>query len=505
MKRRQKVYVLRGGALLSQKKAWLHFGENGDTIVIPMAVINKLYYFSKVKKTYAQDFCDFISTLNLSKLMEDGATLENGVTLRVMTAKSIPPVVHDSLKVSSTDDSSVPETLAICLDLIYDRINASDMAREDIASQSARDFYSLDSDDFSRIKHYSAFKKAAKDVILVSQNIPLLLRASDLGINSQYVPDMIFPTPNDRYTGKTYLNVPNYVIESLKNNGTFQINSIIFEEDKPLFKTLNSLHENQYVLLNNYYPARYSKKALYSLKVDKIKEFTPANFEQHCAMDALLLPPSEAPLVIIDGVAGTGKTFVAIQSALSQLDSVYEKILIATPAVGGHVSSDEAEKYGFLPGDILEKLSPMLGGIIDNIVNHISDDRKELNGYSPSRAREEAERSTSSYFENGLIDVQPLAYIAGHSLKNTFILIDEAQNIQPSYFLDLITRVGRNTKIAILGDPDQVKVSSLSRRVNGIIYMMETWKDDDLAFEIQMDPNSSVRSELCQRAIDLLS
>lgn len=505
MEKRQKTYVLRGGALLSQKKAWLHFGESGDTIVIPMTVINKLYYFSKVKKAYAQDLCDFISTLNLSKLMEDGTKLENGVTLRVMTAKSIQPVVFDSLKVSSTDDSSVPETLAICLDLIYDKINSFELAKENFTFESPKDFYAMDCDTFHRIKHYSAFKKAAKDVILVSQNIPLLLRASDLGINNEYVPDMIFPTFENRYTGKAYLNVPNYIVDGLKSDGTFPLNSIIFEEDKPLLRQLQKLHENQYVLLNNYYPARYSKKTLYSLRVNKIKEFTPANFEQHCAMDALLLPPDIAPLVIIEGAAGTGKTFVTIQSALSQIETVYERILIATPVVGGRVSDDESEKYGFLPGDIMEKISPMLGGVLDNIVNHISNNSKKINGYTPSKARSEAERSTNSYFEKGLIDVQPLAYIAGHSFDDTFILIDEAQNIQPSYFLDLITRVGKNTKIAILGDPDQVKVSSLSRRVNGMIYMMETWKDDDLAFEIQMDPKSSVRSSLCQRAIDLLS
>lgn len=468
MKKVKKFYVLRGGALLSQKRAWLCFGKKGDTIVVPMSVITKLYYFDKAKKDYARDFCDFIASCELSKLMGNGVRLENGVYLKVMSVDIIPSEVSNSLAISTIDDNSLPETLAVCLKLI-------------------------------------SLAKNSDNVILVSQNIPLLLRANTLGIKSEYVPDTVFPAPDKRYTGKASIVLHHDIVDEIQSSGRFDINSLDPVRDKLILSKLSGLHENQFVFINNFYIARYSHGMLLKLALDRAAGFDFKNFEQHCATEALFLDPAISPLVVIEGVAGTGKTFVTIQSALAQVNKYYQKIIIATPAVGGHVSDEEAEKYGYLPGDIIDKLSPMLGGIIDNIVNPIVDANVKIANMTLTEARRDAEDKARTYFEDGIIEVQPLAYVAGHSLSRTFVIIDEAQNIQPSYFLDIVTRAANGSKFAILGDPDQVKVSSLSRRINGIVFMMEKWKNSTNAFQISMDSKQCVRSALCQEAIELLS
>ena len=120
-------------------------------------------------------------------------------------------------------------------------------------------------------------------------------------------------------------------------------------------------------------------------------------------------------------------------------------------------------------------------------------------------AVQHAHRKLHSYFDFHLIEIQPLGYIQGHSFENQFIIVDEAQNVAPDHFLDIVTRVGNGSKIVVTGDASQVKSeNNLNSRVNGIVYMMAVWKDDPLAWQVQLDSKKSLRSALCQRAIDIM-
>lgn len=484
--RNKKVYVLRGGGILSQKHAWLHFGQRDDIIIIPLGIINKLYYFDGAKKSYANEFCEYISSLD-DKKYTDGVRQSNGTIIKVMSADQISDNVRKSCRDANLQDPSVPETLEICL---------------------------------KEISRVTIMGGKSSDVVLVSQNLPLHAVATGLEITTWHIADLIFPAEKDRYTGKAEANVPKEIVNIIKDHGAIDLRELDFFADDanyPVFsKILSELSPNQYVFLNNYCVARYVKGGTEGISdsgsLVRCMDYVPprgingVNNEQKCVLDALFMPAEDAPLVIVNGVAGTGKTYLAIQSGLIQVldHNAYQKVLICTPTVSGHVSGDESEKYGFLPGDVLDKLSPYFGGIIDNIINHIITGNMKAGGMTLTEARMDAEDKARSYFEDGTVEIQPLALISGHTYENTFIIVDEAQNVHPDYWLDIVTRVGKDSKLVVLGDPDQVKVSSLSRKVNGIVYMMEKWKDDPLAFQMKMNPKSSLRSTLCQRAIEIL-
>lgn len=447
------IYVLRGGALLSQRKSWLKFGVAGDIVAIPMATVENLYYFQGAKRSMAHDVCNYIKSCPYEQIIDGGFKQENGTIIKVVDAKKI----SDEIKSYSQIKYSDQRVFQVCLDLK---------------------------------EQYSDY-----DLILVSQNTPILLQAKLLGIESQDVPDMIYPKEENQYTGKAEIGLEYERLEDLKSSGC-----IDYPEGE------HHLHSNQFVIINGHYLGRYNNKKIHRLYYQNAgTSVKPQNFEQSFFYESLFTPPDVAPLVIAKGVAGTGKTHLALQAGLDQISANsqsnkgYNKIVIGTPIV-----TLGNEQLGFLPGEADEKVSPYLGGIFDNLFNYIL--RQNIaDNMKGSDAVRDAHNKLRSYFDFHMIEIQPLGYIQGHSFENQYIIIDEAQNVAPENFLDIVTRVGNGSKIVITGDPMQVKSEhNLNSRVNGIVYMMEVWKNSSLAWEIQLDSKKSLRSALCQEAINIM-
>ena len=128
------------------------------------------------------------------------------------------------------------------------------------------------------------------------------------------------------------------------------------------------------------------------------------------------------------------------------------------------------ESVGALPGSLSEKLSPWLGPISDNLRFLFKDDRTTLDMYQ----------------ERGIIEMEAIAFLRGRSLPNSFIIIEEVQNVDRATVKSICSRVGENSKIVLLGDPSQVDAKFLDATNNGLTHVVEKFKDSDLAGHVTL-------------------
>ena len=218
------------------------------------------------------------------------------------------------------------------------------------------------------------------------------------------------------------------------------------------------------------------KRSVYGVK--------PRNAEQAFAIHAALKP--DIKLVSIQGVAGTGKTLLALAAALEQKKE-YKQIYLARPIVP--LSNKD---IGYLPGDIKSKVNPYMEPLWDNlkfIQNQYSETDKE---YS---------RITEMVNQEKLM-ITPLAYIRGRSLSNICFIVDEAQNLTPHEVKTIITRAGENTKIIFTGDIHQIDTPYLDSQSNGLSTLIDRLQDRELYAHITLEKGE--RSELANLANELL-
>ncbi len=321
-----------------------------------------------------------------------------------------------------------------------------------------------------------------REVIIISKDINLRMKAKSLGIPSQdYKTDKV-KNIDELYRGmELHEHLPSDLI------------SRFYEEPNGVPADEANLPEapvaNQYFILKNgsssalahYNPEtdcyeRVQKKAAYGIE--------PRNAEQTFAMDALLRP--DVPLVTITGKAGTGKTLLALASALEQR-SGYRQIFLARPVVPlGN------RDLGFLPGDVQSKLDPYMQPLFDNlgVIRHRfhnnSKDFKRIN----------------DMVESEKLFIAPLAYIRGRSLDNIFFIVDEAQNLTPHEIKTIITRAGDKAKVVFTGDIYQIDTPYLDVQSNGLTYLVDRMKGQSLYAHINLVKGE--RSQLSELASNLL-
>jgi PhoH-like ATPase len=218
------------------------------------------------------------------------------------------------------------------------------------------------------------------------------------------------------------------------------------------------------------------------LNQDHIWGIHPRNVQQTMAIELLLR--KDIPLVTMIGKAGTGKTLLALAAGLMQTEDLreYKKLLVARPIVP--VGKD----LGFLPGEKQEKLRPWMQPIYDNL-EFLFNTKKpgELDAILAGM---------------GSIEVEALTYIRGRSLPDQFIIIDEAQNLTKHEVKTILTRVGENSKIVLMGDPEQIDHPYLDAYNNGLTYVLEKFKDQIVSGHVKLLKGE--RSGLARLAADLL-
>ena len=215
---------------------------------------------------------------------------------------------------------------------------------------------------------------------------------------------------------------------------------------------------------------------------------TGRNTEQKEAVE--LLMDQRIKIVSLVGVAGTGKTLLAIATALEQVVErrLYKKIFIARPVI------PMGKDIGYLPGSEKEKMRPWMQPIYDNI-EFLASTKQGSNS-------NDAEKVIIGLESMGLLKIEPLTYIRGRSIPQGFIIIDEAQNLTPHEIKTIITRVGKDTKIVLTGDPYQIDSPYLDENSNGLAYLVDKLKYEVLAGHITLVKGE--RSDVSELASKLL-
>ncbi|OIQ33458.1 MAG: phosphate starvation-inducible protein PhoH [Crocinitomix sp. MedPE-SWsnd] len=246
---------------------------------------------------------------------------------------------------------------------------------------------------------------------------------------------------------------------------------------------------NGYYILNNGKDsvlARYDEKDNYIERVEKeyIYSVKPKNAEQAFAVNALL--NDDIKLVALQGVAGTGKTLLALASALEQR-SKYNQIILARPVIP--LSNRD---IGFLPGDANEKINPYMQPLWDNL--------KFIK--SQFKPTEKKVKVLDEMEESGELSITALAFIRGRSLSNVMFIVDEAQNLSPHEVKTIITRAGEGTKVVFTGDINQIDTPYMDEESNGLTYLIDRLKGHPLFASVRLEKGE--RSELANLANDLL-
>lgn len=205
----------------------------------------------------------------------------------------------------------------------------------------------------------------------------------------------------------------------------------------------------------------------------------PKNEEQQMALN--LMMDDDIPLVTVTGPAGTGKTLLALATALDKVvdRQLYKKIVLIRPVVAA------GQDIGYLPGTEEEKLKPWMGSFYDAF-ERLSDLRQKRTKKSNQDATPEQELEKMR--ESGLIEMKSFTYMRGRSFENCLLIIDESQETTPHIAKLLLTRAGHNTKIIMIGDPsdNQIDNTLVDSRSNGLVYIMEKTKESELSGHITL-------------------
>ena len=325
-------------------------------------------------------------------------------------------------------------------------------------------------------------QEKGRKVILVSKDINLRLKGKALGLQAEDYTTGKIQNISSLYTGRTVVeDVDPTIINLLYEKGYCPPDEVLAGLEKPMKNHYYILKSGKKSVLAFYNSAngmveQVEKRTAYGIK--------PRNAEQAFAIHAVLKP--EIKLVSMQGVAGTGKTLIALAAALEQKRE-YKQIYLARPIVP--LSNKD---IGYLPGDIKSKLNPYMEPLWDNlkfIQNQYSESDKE---YS----------KITEMVQNEKLVITPLAYIRGRSLSNICFIVDEAQNLTPHEVKTIITRAGENTKIIFTGDIHQIDTPYLDSQSNGLSYLIDRLKDHELYAHVTLEKGE--RSELANLANDLL-
>ena len=233
---------------------------------------------------------------------------------------------------------------------------------------------------------------------------------------------------------KIYSRGNSILVKSSTTKNELVKNAIIFLTDQLI---LNGSIEKKDIIssINKFMiKEKTDKKIEYIIKTPK-KSVIPRSEKQKSYVRAL----RESDIIISCGPAGTGKTFLAVAVALTMLlDKKIERIILSRPAV------EAGERLGFLPGDMREKVDPYLRPLYDSLYDLLDFEKIQKR------------------IEIGDIEIAPLAFMRGRTLKNSFAILDEAQNATDTQIKMFLTRIGENSKIVINGDPSQIDLPNKS-------------------------------------------
>lgn len=440
-----KIYVLDTNVLLQDPMSIYSFSDND--VVIPAVVLEELdskkRNMDEVGKN-ARYVSRLIDQLRTTGKLHEKIPLRNGGNLKIeLNHRSIQNVADYFLEKSNDN-----RILAVAKNLSLEEETKKDgkaviLVSKDILMRVKADVIGLIAEDFlsDRVVTVNQLYAGFKEVYVEREAINQFYSSGELLLKDTSIGDMVYPNQ--------FMIMKNHEVPSLSAIG-------IVREGGKLVKQ------------------RYNHEQIWGVK--------PRNAQQHMAFELLLR--KDIQLVTLTGKAGTGKTLLALAAGLLQTEDLgeYNKLLVSRPIV------PMGKDLGFLPGEKEEKLRPWMQPIYDNL-EYLFNTKKpgELDSILAGIHS---------------IEVEALTYIRGRSLPDSFIIMDEAQNLTKHEVKTILTRVGERSKIILLGDPAQIDHPYLDEGNNGLTYVLEKFKDEPIAGHVNLVKGE--RSELAQLAADLL-
>ncbi len=301
-----------------------------------------------------------------------------------------------------------------------------------------------------------------ENVILVTKDLNLRIKADVLGIRAEdFYNDKV--DYDKLYSGVEELYITASELDRFYKGGKLDYANSGSALPNQFF--VLKCHENQ----SQSAMARFSKGCLVPLAHSEATSWgiRGLNKEQKFAIELLL--NDQIKIVTLIGRAGTGKTLLALAVGLEKVleENAYARLLITRPVV------PMGDDLGYLPGTKEEKLRPWMQPIYDNLEFLLR------NTSEPYEVLQDMTR-------RGMLDLEPLTYIRGRSIPRQFIICDEAQNLSPHMIKTLITRVGEDTKIVLTGDPEQIDHPYLDASSNGLTYLIERIKGEEITGHVTL-------------------
>ena len=447
----RKIFIIDTCVLLYDKDSIHSFPEND--VLIPLVVLDELDRFKDKKGLIGENaryINRFLDDLRKEGSLHTGIELENGQTIKVaLSGFNKVPVGLDP---DYTDNKMISLALGIQ----------------------------------SQVK---------QKVILVTKDINFRVKCDSLGIHSEdYYKDKIHLEDKGAFKGYSELEATDpFLIDELydytKNKND---ESDVLEELLDMFeeKFDRKPYENEYFCVkydSSSFLGRYEEGDIVRVRKagDLLESFSrldikAKNREQLYALNSLLDP--SLPLVTISGLAGSGKTFITLMAAYAMVQAGYYDRIVFTRNV-----QPVGRDIGFLPGSMEEKMAPWLAPIMDNLRVGLKDNNLSL--FNTLRSQ-------------GVIEIAPLSFIRGRTFNDTILIMDEAQNATIHELKTVITRMGENSKIILLGDVDQIDTPYIDALSNGLTIVSEKFKNQSCASHIALKRGE--RSHLSAVAASIL-
>ena len=308
---------------------------------------------------------------------------------------------------------------------------------------------------------YTAKTNPGKYVKLITKDINLRVKCDALGLKTEdYYKDHINLAKNEHYSGQQTIELSDNNIDKLYKLGHLDLPEQYHNTLQPHEFIVGKSQNNKSILgihKNNALSIACNQAILGDLDVE------PKNKEQRFALHLLMDPTIQ--LVSLTGIAGSGKTFLTLMSAMHACTKKMYKRIIFTRSI-----QPVGRDLGYLPGDLDEKMAPWLAPIMDNFRHAYKD---------------------LTYFEmmqqTGEIEIAPLSYIRGRTFNDAFVIVDEAQNATIHELKTIITRIGKGSKIVLLGDTDQIDTPYIDSYSNGLTITVEKFKGQTLSGHIRLE------------------
>lgn len=437
----KKIFVLDTSVILYNHNAINEFDDND--VAIPITVLEELDNFKKgntIKNFEAREFIRFLDSISGKTTMKNWRRLngpEKGRFKVIMDENS-------RLDARQIFDDNKPD---------HRILNAAIKLKEDYPDRK---------------------------VILVSKDINLRLKAKSLSLQAEDFETGKVKNIESLYTGSTTIEgVESTVIDKLYSQGFCDAEEL----------GIDGFVANHYFILKSDSSSALSYFNPITQRIERVEKrsisrIMPRNAEQVFALHAIMNP--EVKLVTLQGIAGTGKTLLALAGAWEQRRN-YKQIYLARPIVP--LSNKD---IGYLPGDIHEKINPYMEPLWDNLKFIQNQFGEQDNEY----------KRITDAIESEKLKITPLAYIRGRSISNVCFIVDEAQNLTPHEVKTIITRAGENTKIIFTGDIYQIDTPYLDSQSNGLSVLIDKIKHHELYAHIRLEKGE--RSDLANLANELL-